>query len=88
MTIGIIIIYFLYCVIMKFNSILREVIVKISKKMKSQQLQQVYRYLEIYAACWPAVQMHKGLMIVPKASAEGGINWREVTIPLTRAERR
>ena len=40
------------------------------------------------AACWPAVQMHKGLMIVPIASVEGGINWRKVTIPLTRAERR
>ena len=66
---------------MKFNSVLCEVIVKISKKMKSQQLQQVYRYLEIYVRCsmLAAIQMHKGL-IVPKASVEGGINWRKVTI--------
>ena len=42
---------FLYCVVMKFNSVLCEVIVKISKKMKSHQLQQVYRYLEIYVRC-------------------------------------
>ena len=44
-------IYFLFCVVMKFNSVLCEVIVKITKKMKSQQLQQVYRYLEIYVWC-------------------------------------
>ena len=50
---------FLYCVVMKFNSVLCEVIVKISKKMKSQQLQQVYRYLEIYVRVQHVGQLYK-----------------------------